>query len=121
MVSGGDFSFLESQSLDFVYSQSVSVHLDFYELYLYIKEVSRVLKPRAKLYFDFADLDRVEFEDSQYFREAVGVKKEDPYSKNCMHFNSAGNVKRALKALGFKIMRTENMGRFVKGLYCLKR
>lgn len=50
--SGSDLSALASQSFDKVYCHAVLIHMDKEDVYSYLVEVGRVLKPGGLFYFD---------------------------------------------------------------------
>jgi len=54
--NGLDFSGLQDASLDLVFSIDVFVHLDLEDIYCYLREIRRVLKPGCKTVLHFANI-----------------------------------------------------------------
>ncbi len=55
-TNGFDLSDVESETVDFVYSHFVFMHIDEWDRYIYVKEAYRILKPGGKVYIDNINL-----------------------------------------------------------------
>lgn len=55
ILSGGDLSAIEDKSIDFVWSFDVLVHVDAADVEIYLKELSRIMKPGARAFLHHAD------------------------------------------------------------------
>ncbi len=89
VVEPGSLAFVRDGTLDFVYSNNVFIHLDIYEIVHYLRECARVLKRGGQLWFDIADLDRVDFLVDSDFLNTVSTRQVDPINKNCIQYVSA--------------------------------
>jgi ubiquinone/menaquinone biosynthesis C-methylase UbiE len=105
VILNGQLNLFDEQCVDFVYSNNVFIHLDFFEISEYLQQVHRILRPVGKLWFDIVDLDRVDFANNRDFQMSSAVKRLDPTNKNCIHFNSARALDRLLKYSGYKRLK----------------
>lgn len=107
-VQPRDLSPIADQSIDTVISMSVFIHLNLYDMACYFAEFKRVLKPRGKVVFDFADSNRLfsrfrSHGNDELFREHTGYYKENPASlAGLVQFNSARGITQVAKDAGFK-------------------
>ena len=120
-VRPGDFSFLQNQSLDYVFSNNVFIHLDIYEIYHYISEISRSLKVGGYFWFDFAEVERSELVDCGDFISSVAVRKVDPVNKGCIQFNSMIAIERIAKSFNLKVKKRYRGGRCNTSLLLQKK
>ena len=65
------------KNIDFVYSQSVFIHLSILDFYLYFKELYKVLKPNGLIYIDIIDCDVDEFtlQEDEFQRQLQLLKQ----------------------------------------------
>ena len=95
------------KDIDFVYSQSVFIHLSILDFYIYFKELYKVLKPNGLIYIDIIDCDVEEFtlEEDEFQRQLFYLQKE--YKKGVTtlyHVNSSNALNRVAKELGYELV-----------------
>ena len=95
------------KDIDFVYSQSVFIHLSILDFYLYFKELHKVLKPNGLIYIDIIDCDVEEFtlEEDEFQRQLFHLQKE--YKKGVTtlyHVNSSNALNKVAKELGYELV-----------------
>ena len=95
------------KDIDFVYSQSVFIHLTILDFYLYFKELYKVLKPNGLIYIDIIDCDVEEFtlQEDEFQRQLFHLQQE--YKKGVTtlyHVNSANALNRVAKELGYELV-----------------
>ena len=110
-INSHDLSSIDKQSVDVVISMAVFIHLNIYDIYLYFKEFSHVLKPGGKVLIDFADMDRLfsrfpnRSQDQQFLSHA-GFYRDDPGAlAGLVQWNSARGIKGVAKSAGFKFVK----------------
>lgn len=81
---------LADASVDYVYATSVFCHLHIYDVYLYVEEIARVLKPGGRFYVNYQNADNLEFDDFfQVFLGTYRVKTGfEPIHPGQMQFHS---------------------------------
>ena len=99
------------KDIDFVYSQSVFIHLSILDFYLYFKELHKVLKPNGLIYIDIIDCDVEEFtlEEDEFQRQLFHLQKE--YKKGVTtlyHVNSSNALNKVAKELGYELVWTQS-------------
>ena len=102
-----ELEFPNLKDIDFVYSQSVFIHLSILDFYLYFKELHKVLKPNGLIYIDIIDCDVEEFtlEEDEFQRQLFYLQKE--YKKGVTtlyHVNSSNALNRVAKELGYELV-----------------
>ena len=95
------------KDIDFVYSQSVFIHLSILDFYIYFKELYKVLKPNGLIYIDIIDCDVEEFtlEEDEFQRQLFHLQKE--YKKGVTtlyHVNSGKVLNGVAKELGYELV-----------------
>ena len=95
------------KDIDFVYSQSVFIHLSILDFYIYFKELYKVLKPNGLIYIDIIDCDVEEFtlEEDEFQRQLFHLQKE--YKKGVTtlyHVNSSNALNKVAKELGYELV-----------------
>ena len=95
------------KDIDFVYSQSVFIHLSILDFYLYFKELHKVLKPNGLIYIDIIDCDVEEFtlQEDEFQRQLFYLQQE--YKKGVTtlyHVNSSNALNKVAKELGYELV-----------------
>ena len=106
-----ELEFPNLKDIDFVYSQSVFIHLSILDFYLYFKELHKVLKPNGLIYIDIIDCDVEEFtlEEDEFQRQLFHLQKE--YKKGVTtlyHVNSSNALNKVAKELGYELVWTQS-------------
>jgi SAM-dependent methyltransferase len=74
-IAGWSLSSLSSGQYDFGYSLNVFIHFNPYDIYLYLKEVRRLLKPHGRFYFDACTIGP---QTRDLFHEHARLLRENP-------------------------------------------
>ncbi len=110
-ISSRDLSGIEENSIDTVVSVSVFIHLNLYDVYQYFLEFQRILKPRGRVIFDFADMNRLfgsfrSHGNNELFRDHAKFYADDPSALPALvQWNSARGISGVAKAAGFKRLK----------------
>jgi len=120
LVKSGKLGFLNESSIDFIYSNNVFIHLDIYEIISYLQEAHRILKNDGRLWFDFVNLDCVDFSKNADFLNSMKTREVDPSNKHCLQFNSSTAIIKAAEQMGFSIKDTIHSGRCNTQLLLIK-
>lgn len=92
-------------TFDFVYATTVFMHLDKEDLYQYVLEAYRILKPGGRAFFDTWNLLHPDtfrmWEESQ--RHNVGASKV----RGRIQFSTAPEVRQYLESAGFRVERLD--------------
>jgi SAM-dependent methyltransferase len=95
------------KDIDFVYSQSVFIHLSILDFYLYFKELYKVLKPNGLIYIDIIDCDVEEFtlEEDEFQKQLYYLQQDYTMGiKTLYHANSGKALNRVAKELGYELV-----------------
>jgi len=95
------------KDIDFVYSQSVFIHLSILDFYLYFKELYKVLKPNGLIYIDIIDCDVDEFtlQEDEFQRQLQLLKQGYTTGvKTLYHVNSGKVLNGVAKELGYELV-----------------
>ena len=96
------------KDIDFVYSQSVFIHLSILDFYLYFKELYKVLKPNGLIYIDIIDCDVEEFtlQEDEFQRQLFYLQKEytKGHIKALYHVNSSSALTKTANKLGYELV-----------------
>ena len=95
------------KDIDFVYSQSVFIHLSILDFYLYFKELYKVLKPNGLIYIDIIDCDVDEFtlQEDEFQRQLQLLKQGYTTGvKTLYHVNSGKVLNQVAKELGYELV-----------------
>jgi len=95
------------KDIDFVYSQSVFIHLSILDFYLYFKELYKVLKPNGLIYIDIIDCDVDEFtlQEDEFQRQLQLLKQGYTTGvKTLYHVNSGKVLDGVAKELGYELV-----------------
>jgi ubiquinone/menaquinone biosynthesis C-methylase UbiE len=98
---------LEKDSIDVIFSISVFIHFNLYDIYCYFKEFCRVLKPGGRIYVDIADSDRLDFDypgryETYFLRHSEYYEKNPEGLSGLMQWNSLVSVVRMASHFGFQ-------------------
>jgi ubiquinone/menaquinone biosynthesis C-methylase UbiE len=110
-VTSRDLSAVEDHSVNAVVAISVFIHLNLYDIYLYFKEFSRILRPGGKVVFDFADMNRLfsrlrGYGNNDLFVEHAGYYRDDPSALPALiQWNSARGITGIARAAGFRRLK----------------
>lgn len=106
-----DLSPVAAASVDAVIAMSLFIHLNLYDMACYFAEFGRVLKPRGRVVFDFADADRLfarwrRHGNDALFREHTAYYRADPGAlPGLLQWNSARAITQVAKDAGFRRLR----------------
>ena len=95
------------KDIDFVYSQSVFIHLSILDFYLYFKELYKVLKPNGLIYIDIIDCDVEEFtlEEDEFQKQLYYLQQDYTMGiKTLYHVNSSNALNKVAKELGYELV-----------------
>lgn len=112
-IQPGDLSFLAPSSLDYVFSNNVFIHLEFYEVFQYLKQVSVAMKANGLFWFDFAEIERLSVSTNPDFAGQLRSKQNDPRDKACIQFNSSVAIMNAAAECGFELLQLERADRCI--------
>lgn len=110
-ITSRDLSSVDDHSVDTVISMAVFIHLNLYDIYLYFKEFSRILKPGGKVLIDFADMNRLfsripNRSQNQQFLSHSTFYRDDPSAlAGLVQWNSARGIKGVVRSVGFKFVK----------------
>jgi SAM-dependent methyltransferase len=103
------------KDIDFVYSQSVFIHLSILDFYLYFKELHKILKPNGLIYIDIIDSDVEEFtlEADEFQRQLFHLQKEyknivNIFKSAGFKVNSSNALNKVAKELGYELVWSSN-------------
>lgn len=99
---------LSDQSLDFIYSIDSAVHIFPYDLFSYILEFGRVLKPGAKGVIEFADWD-LSGSSEKFFFDYGALQRTGKLNTGAFGFLTKPAISEFLKYSGFKILECESL------------
>lgn len=106
-VESRDLSGLPEASLDAAISMSVFIHLNLYDIHAYFLQLRRVLRPGARLVFDFADMDRLfsrwraRPNDAQFLEHSKYYLEDPSALPGLVQWNSARGIRGVARETGF--------------------
>jgi SAM-dependent methyltransferase len=106
-----DLAPLEAAGFDTVVAMSLFIHFNLYDIACHFAEFGRVLKPRGRVVFDFADGDRLfarwrNHGNDALFREHTAYYLADPSAlPGLLQWNSARAITQVAKDAGFRRLR----------------
>ncbi|NOZ79898.1 MAG: methyltransferase domain-containing protein [Acidobacteria bacterium] len=103
VLSGSALSMFEEASFDFVYANTVFMHLDKEDLYQYLLESHRVLKPGGRAYFDTWNL--LHPDTYRLWLESQAGNRGTGKVRGRIQFSTAPELKRYLEEAGFDVIR----------------
>jgi SAM-dependent methyltransferase len=103
-------------NIDMVYSQSVFVHLNPYDFYIYFKDLYPLLKTNALLWIDIIDCDveKFTFNEKELQRQMDSYRQFMDYSgkyqnlKTMYYINSKSALEKIGKELGYHLVWSES-------------
>jgi ubiquinone/menaquinone biosynthesis C-methylase UbiE len=111
LIKSRDLSSVADHSVDKVVSSAVFIHMNLYDIYLYLVEFKRILKPGGRVAFDFANMHRLTWgmrskQAIEEFLELADHYRQYPESvAGLIQWNSARGIKGAARLAGFKTIR----------------
>jgi ubiquinone/menaquinone biosynthesis C-methylase UbiE len=96
---GSDYlSFLPSDTYDLGFALHVFIHFNAYDIYHYLRDVRRILRPGGCFLCDTCDLGP---QTRDVFREHAQLYRADPATvRGLLNFNSAGALKLLVEEVG---------------------
>jgi|10_taG_2_1085330.scaffolds.fasta_scaffold87905_2 2-polyprenyl-3-methyl-5-hydroxy-6-metoxy-1,4-benzoquinol methylase len=106
-----DFSM--HNNIDFVYAQSVFIHLGVIDFYAYLKELKNSLNKGGLIYIDIidGDLDVFNFEEAEMKRQALALKTFYGGTGYLFTVNSTACLAKVAKELGYELISVDNMNK----------
>jgi ubiquinone/menaquinone biosynthesis C-methylase UbiE len=108
--------YLEKDSIDIAYSQSVFIHLSPFDFYIYFKDLYPILKTNALIWIDIIDTDVEEFTFNEQelqrqlntYKEFVDSSSQYNVLKTLYYINSKSALKKIGRELGYDLIWSEN-------------
>lgn len=105
LVEYADLSVLEGRDVTAVYAIAVFIHFNFYDMYHYMAELGRILKPGGKLYIDIADGEAIDVNSAAVFQSHAGQYLRDRSTlPGLLNFNSVNIFRNLAEQLGWCII-----------------
>lgn len=101
-VPPGDLRCLDGRGVTKGYANAVFIHLNFFDIVIYLRELHRVLAPGALFVFGMASTDCLDLERDRYFEGVLKRYRQDRTSPTLMQWNSANGVCAAARQVGFR-------------------
>jgi hypothetical protein len=107
---GDDYlAHLPSASYDFGYSLNVFIHLNPYDMFNYLSDVSRVLRPGGVFFFDACTLGS---ETRGLFGEHADLYRQDPAGvRGLLCFNDPRAIAAVAKDAGLRVVKQNRFSR----------
>jgi SAM-dependent methyltransferase len=100
---------LPSGSYDFGFSLNVFIHFNSYDMYLYLVEVKRLLKPGARFLFDACTLGQATL---ALFHEQAKMYRQDPQQiRGLLSYTDPALVPQLIRASGLNLDGRSNFDR----------
>lgn len=106
-----ELAFLSDQSVDAIYAHAVFIHLNLFDIYWYMSQFSRVLRPAGRIWIDMANAETLKPASDKYFLEMAQYYKEDPKClSSLMQWNSPQAVMNVADHFDFTANSSMNYG-----------
>jgi len=100
-ISGWSLESLESGRYDFGYSLNVFIHLNPYDILLYLQEVHRLLKPGGCFYFDACTIGG---QTREVFHEHANLFRQEPSNlRGLLSFNHPDLIRAIVADVGLEV------------------
>lgn len=109
----GSLELSSLKNIDFVYSQSVFIHLSVLDFYVYFEELYNCLKPGGLIYIDIINSDDSNFslQEKEYQNQLSNYKalyNTDASIKTLYHANSLSVLTKIAKDFGYSLIWSQN-------------
>lgn len=102
-IRPGGLNAFHNKNVDFVFSNNVFIHLDVFEILDYLEECWAILKPGGKVWFDFLEIERLDSPRDPEFSVTRQYRRDDPFSKCTLQYNSSVALEKFAVAIGYKV------------------
>ena len=103
-VKNYNLSFLPPQSVDVVYAYNVFIHFNLFDIYWYLNEFKRIIKPGGRLWFDIANGEQFKESMPALFLEMATHYKENPSDNpTLVQWNSVAAIQALGEHFGFSL------------------
>jgi SAM-dependent methyltransferase len=92
---------LPADTYDFGFALNVFIHLNTYDIYHYLQDVKRLLKPSGLFYFDACMLGEQTLDI--FRRHAVIYRREPPENRGVLYFNTPEDIALLVKEVGLEL------------------
>tara|TARA_R100000742_G_C4274090_1_gene93920 strand:- start:261 stop:974 length:714 start_codon:yes stop_codon:yes gene_type:complete len=102
-----NIDFSEIKNIDFVYSQSVFIHLSILDFYVYLNELYKSLNKGGLIYIDIIDSDVDEFtlQEEEFQRQLKALTLGYKRGINTLyHVNSSSTLTKTANELGYELV-----------------
>jgi ubiquinone/menaquinone biosynthesis C-methylase UbiE len=104
LIESMDLSCIATASIDAAFANSVFIHLNVFEIYWYVAELARVVRPGGRVWFDIADCEHFDPARAKYFEETACRFRREPESRpTLMQWNAISAVRNICRNHGFSI------------------
>ncbi len=122
LINTFKFDFLADASLDFCFSTSVFIHLNYYDVFWYLNELKRVLKLGAIFYFDIVTMENIISYHQIKFKEMAISYRDNPSSeKNLLNYLSKDAIGILSQKCGFEVVEMQDLEGLFKTCIILRK
>jgi predicted TPR repeat methyltransferase len=105
---------LSAEAYDFGYSLNVFIHLNAYDMFNYLSDVSRILRSGGLFFFDACTVGRM---TSDLFLEHAGMYRGDPSGvRGLLCFNDPRVIESVVREAGLRVVKQDGTGGWLKFL-----